>query len=66
MGALAVVSVRLPFFFAAGSMLLAGIALAAAGPLRQLGVTKPDLDHTPVGGLQGQTLATERPRNASF
>jgi Transmembrane secretion effector len=53
MGALAVVSVRLPFFFAAGSMLLAGIALAAAGTLRQLGVTKPDLDHTPVGGLQG-------------
>jgi hypothetical protein len=53
MGALAVVSVRLPFFFAAGSMLLAGIALAAAGTLRQLGVTKPDLDHAPVGGLQG-------------
>jgi len=53
MGALAVVSVRLPFFFAAGVMLLAGIALAAAGTLRQLAITEPDLDRTPVGGLQG-------------
>lgn len=41
MGALAVASVRLPFFFAAGVMLLAGIALAATGTVRQLAVTKP-------------------------
>jgi MFS family permease len=36
MGALAVVSIRLPFFFAAAPMLLAGAALAAAGTTRQL------------------------------
>jgi hypothetical protein len=36
MGALAVVSVRLPFFFAAAPMLLAGAALAATGTARQL------------------------------
>lgn len=53
MGALAVVSVRLPFFFAAGVMLLAGIVLAAAGTVRQLAVTKSDPDHNPVGVLGG-------------
>jgi MFS family permease len=36
MGALAVVSVRLPFVFAAAPMLLAGAALAATGTTRQL------------------------------
>ncbi len=36
MGALAVVSVRLPFLFAAAPMLLAGLALAATGTTRQL------------------------------
>jgi hypothetical protein len=41
MGALAVVSVRLPFFFAAGAMLLAGVALAATGAVRQLAITRP-------------------------
>ena len=41
MGALAVVSVRLPFFFAAGAMLLAGTALAATGAARQLAMIKP-------------------------
>jgi MFS family permease len=41
MGALAVVSVRLPFFFAAGAMLLAGTALAATGATRQLAMIKP-------------------------
>lgn len=36
MGALAVVSVRLPFLFAAAPMLLAGVVLAATGTTRQL------------------------------
>ncbi len=36
MGALAAVSVRLPFLFAAAPMLLAGVALAATGATRQL------------------------------
>jgi hypothetical protein len=39
MGALAVVSVRLPFLFAAAPMLLAGVALTVAGPTRQLALT---------------------------
>jgi MFS family permease len=41
MGALAVVSVRLPFFFAAAPMLLAALALAATGTTRQLAMQAP-------------------------
>jgi hypothetical protein len=43
MGALAAVSVRLPFVFAAAPMLLAGAALAATGETRHL-VMKPQAD----------------------
>jgi hypothetical protein len=39
MGALAVVSIRLPFLFAAAPMLLAGVVLTLAGTTRRLAIT---------------------------
>ena len=44
MGALAVVSVRLPFLFAAAPMLLAAAALTVSGTARQLSITTTDAD----------------------
>jgi hypothetical protein len=52
MGALAVISVRLPFFFAGAVMLAAGLALSAAGTARGLAIsTGPE--QVPAAGQPG-------------
>lgn len=49
MGALAAASVRLPFFFAAAPMLLAGAALSVSGATRRLSI-QPQADHSAIEG----------------
>jgi predicted MFS family arabinose efflux permease len=50
MGALAVISVRLPFLFAAAPMLLAAVALTATGATRQLYLSCPADDRSATEG----------------